>query len=211
MNAPRIPTEDGRVDRGDLVGVARLADDGTIHAALARLAGRPVEGVALEDLVAEAQRPLVRSLLSSAAEQWTQVYLGFVRNDVEVPVDQVAHIGRLGGETVVVVERATVAALSVEAGLLTLVDDLVDVQRRLAQRSRELEAALEEVRSARLMLRKLEGIVPVCVECGRVRSDDDRAWVEPGTYLEQSGVIAISHSYCPECERRAMDGAGPPR
>ena len=74
MSMPRTPTEDGGVDRGDVVGVARLADDGTIlaaNASLTRLAGRPVEGVPLEDLVARAQRPLVRSVLSSATEQWT--------------------------------------------------------------------------------------------------------------------------------------------
>jgi hypothetical protein len=201
-----------REERRDVVGVARLADDGTIvsaNTALTRLAGRPVDGVDFGALVAAAQRPLVRSLIAEATDPWAHAFLGFVRDDVEVPVDRLAHVGRLGGETIVVVEPATAAAAVAEAGLLALVDDLVDVQRRLAVRTRELEAALDEVRSARLLLRKTEGIVPMCVVCGRLRSDDDAEWMEPGTWLARSGVIAISHSYCPDCERRATEGPGP--
>jgi methanogenic corrinoid protein MtbC1 len=190
------------------VGVARLDAHGRIvsaNDAFEDLAGRAVAGLPLEALVAAAQRDLVRSLIAGAGATWVEVFLGFVRDEAAVPVDRVARVGRVGTEVVIVVEETTAAVGRVNEGLLALVHDLVEAQRLLETKTGELQTALEDVRSARLMLRKVQGILPICMGCGRVRTDDDRHWVEIGEYIARSGSIALSHGYCPRCADAELD------
>jgi hypothetical protein len=146
-------------------------------------------------------------MVQTAGESWAEVFLGFAPDEVSVPVDRIARVGRVGGEVVLFVEVTATEAGRVNESLLALVRDLAQMQRTLESRTRELEAALEEVRSAHLLLRKVEGILPICVGCGRVRSDDDEEWLEMSDYLARSGSIALSHGYCPRCEARALEQA----
>jgi methanogenic corrinoid protein MtbC1 len=184
------------------VGVARLDADGRIVSAngpFEHLAGQAAAGQPLATLVAQAQRDLVRSIIADASANWVEVFLGFVRDESTIPIDRVARVGRVGDDVVIVVEETSADVGRVNEGLLALVYDLVETQRRLEAKTRELEAALEDVRSAQLMLRKVQGILPICMGCGRVRTDDDRHWVEIGAYIAQSESIALSHGYCPNC------------
>ncbi len=184
------------------VGVARLDMQGRIlaaNAAFERLAGGAVVGLPLESLVADAQRALVRKLVTGARPSWSDTFLGFAQDEEMVPVDRAARVGRVGGEVVVVIEPTTAEADRVNEGLLALVRDLVETQRSLETKTTELKAALDEVRSARLLLRKVQGILPICMACGRVRDDDDRHWVTMREYIAHTDAIALSHTYCPTC------------
>lgn len=64
-----------------------------------------------------------------------------------------------------------------------------------------LAVTLEEVRHSQLYIRKLEGILPTCMYCKRVRSDDDSRWVELSEYLRDKDVKE-SHGLCPSCEHK---------
>ena len=186
----------------DAVGVARLDDAGrilTANDAFARLAGRPVVGTRLDHLVAATQGDLVRTMVETAGESWAEVFLGFASDEVSVPVDRIARVGRVGGEVVLVLEATPAEAGRVNESLLALVRELAAIQRILESKTHELQVALDEVQSARLLLRKVEGILPICMGCGRVRSDDDKEWLDMSEYLARSGSIALSHGYCPRC------------
>jgi methanogenic corrinoid protein MtbC1 len=188
------------------VGVARLDVHGRIvsaNAAFEHLAGQAVTGQPFGALIAAAQQDLVRSVIADAGATWVEVFLGFTRDEAALPVDRVARVGRVGDDVVIVVQETAAEVGRVNEGLLALVHDLVETQRRLEAKTRELETALEDVRSARLMLRKVQGILPICMGCGRVRSDDDREWLEIGEYIARTSAIALSHGYCPRCEANA--------
>ena len=94
--------------------------------------------------------------------------------------------------------------ITIATGLMVaaLVSDLTDrreIERALGAQNAELSAALEELGRSRLQIRKLEGILPICMTCKAVRSDDDRAWVPLDRYLTSSKAVSLSHTYCPNC------------
>lgn len=94
--------------------------------------------------------------------------------------------------------------VSIATGLMVaaLVSDLTDrreIERALSVHNAELRTALEELGRTQLHIRKLEGILPICLSCKSVRSDDDREWVALDRYLSRSKAISLSHTYCPDC------------
>jgi CheY-like chemotaxis protein len=70
--------------------------------------------------------------------------------------------------------------------------DLVREQRdALAARTAELEAALERIR-------RLEGILTICMHCKQVRNDD-AMWQQLDQYLSDHTDVRFSHGICPDC------------
>jgi len=55
----------------------------------------------------------------------------------------------------------------------------------------DLRKALEEVNT-------LEGIIPICSNCKKIR-DDDGYWDQVDSYLSAHTHVHFSHSICPEC------------
>ena len=73
---------------------------------------------------------------------------------------------------------------------------IVGLQRRLADRVVELETALANVR-------QLQGLLPICAYCKRIR-DDKNYWNKVETYLEEHADVQFSHGICPTCLDRVM-------
>lgn len=63
--------------------------------------------------------------------------------------------------------------------------DLLEVQKT------ELEAALARVK-------RLEGIIPICMYCKSIRTDQD-SWQQLETYLCEHTDALLSHGMCPTC------------
>lgn len=68
--------------------------------------------------------------------------------------------------------------------------------RRVTEREREklidqLQIALHEIKA-------LNGIVPICSNCKKIR-DDKGYWNLLETYIEEHSEASFSHSMCPEC------------
>lgn len=94
--------------------------------------------------------------------------------------------------------------ITIATGLMVaaLVNDLRsgrETEKALATHNDELNSALEELGRSQLKIRKLEGILPICMSCKAVRSDDDRNWVPLDRYLAGAKAVSLSHTYCPEC------------
>ena len=68
---------------------------------------------------------------------------------------------------------------------------MLNLQNRLAQKIRELEEALDQVRT-------LEGILPICSFCKKIR-DDRNYWRQVEDYVGSHSEVKFSHSICPEC------------
>ena len=73
----------------------------------------------------------------------------------------------------------------------------VALQEELAAKVRELETALAEVKS-------LEGLLPICGYCKRVR-DDRNYWEQVEVYVEQRSAARFSHSICPDCYTQVVE------
>jgi len=75
--------------------------------------------------------------------------------------------------------------------------DLVKEQRDLLARQKEdLEAALARVK-------QLEGVIPICMYCKKIK-DDKQSWQQLERYISEHSEAMFSHSACPECFEKEM-------
>jgi len=65
------------------------------------------------------------------------------------------------------------------------------LQKSLADRISELEVALANVK-------QLQGILPICAYCKKIR-DDQNYWQRVENYITEHSDAHFSHSVCPEC------------
>ncbi len=68
---------------------------------------------------------------------------------------------------------------------------VLNLEQALAERLGELSDALLEVK-------RLQGLLPICMYCKRIRDEAD-VWHRLETYLEQHSEVMFSHSLCREC------------
>jgi len=68
---------------------------------------------------------------------------------------------------------------------------VVELQQSLAARVRELEEALAQVKT-------LQGLLPICAYCKKVR-DDENYWHQVETYVARRTDARFSHGICPTC------------
>ncbi len=72
----------------------------------------------------------------------------------------------------------------------------LELQRTLADRVRELEEALAQIKV-------LRGILPICAWCKKVRNDEN-FWERLEGYLGQHTDLRFTHGICPECSEREI-------
>lgn len=65
------------------------------------------------------------------------------------------------------------------------------LERAVAERTAELEAALDEVKN-------LSGLLPICSHCKKIR-DDKGYWNSLEKYLYEHTDAVLSHGICPDC------------
>jgi len=79
------------------------------------------------------------------------------------------------------------------------------------QRIRQLLVSEQErtelLRRSLAELKVLEGIMPVCAVCKRIR-DDEGQWIQMERYITMHSGAAFSHGYCPACARAVLVEAG---
>ncbi len=68
---------------------------------------------------------------------------------------------------------------------------IVELQTALANRVRDLETALAEIKT-------LQGLLPICAYCKKIRDDKDY-WNEIETYIGRRAGVRFSHGVCPKC------------
>lgn len=71
---------------------------------------------------------------------------------------------------------------------------VTELQRSLADRIVQLEAALARVK-------QLQGLLPICSYCKNVRDEQDY-WQQVESYISKHTDVAFSHSICPTCYDR---------
>ena len=68
---------------------------------------------------------------------------------------------------------------------------MAELQRSVAERVLELERALSRVK-------QLQGLLPICSYCKKVR-DDQNYWQQVDSYISKHSEVEFSHSICPGC------------
>jgi PAS domain S-box-containing protein len=84
---------------------------------------------------------------------------------------------------------------------LEIATDITDLKNSAAEKEKligELEAALQEVKT-------LQGIIPICSYCKKIR-DDSGYWSQVESYLQKQTAAEFSHGICPDCVEKHFPG-----
>lgn len=81
-------------------------------------------------------------------------------------------------------------------------------RKRLAEANARLEKTLEELDQSHWHLRKIQEVLPICMECGRVKSAE-AGWDTVVEYFRKNSLL-VSHGYCPDCAVKARAAFGLP-
>ncbi|MBN1341663.1 MAG: hypothetical protein JXQ73_03235 [Phycisphaerae bacterium] len=81
------------------------------------------------------------------------------------------------------------------------------VVARIRQALREAHAASEELRRALAEVKLLQGILPICASCKKIR-DEQGSWQQMESYIHNHSEAQFSHGLCPECAEKLLKDAG---
>jgi PAS domain S-box-containing protein len=76
----------------------------------------------------------------------------------------------------------------------------LDITER-KQAEAERERLIAELQGALTKVKQLEGILPICSFCKRIR-DEDGTWQPMETYIGNRSRVEFSHGFCPDCGRK---------
>ncbi len=88
--------------------------------------------------------------------------------------------------------------LCLSLGILTVVTKEMKAEEEREQLLAGLQEALAKVKT-------LQGLLPICASCKKIR-DDKGYWNQIESYLETHSELSFSHSVCPECFRKLYPG-----
>jgi len=73
---------------------------------------------------------------------------------------------------------------------------ILELQRKLADRVKELEEAASHIKT-------LQGFLPICCYCKKIRTDQNY-WQQFEGYISQHYELRFSHGICPECYKKIV-------
>ena len=78
-----------------------------------------------------------------------------------------------------------------------------DLEQAVSDRTSELSNKVEELQGAMVEIKALQGILPMCMYCNKIR-DDENYWQRVDHYIQGHTIANISHSVCPQCYDSVM-------
>lgn len=90
----------------------------------------------------------------------------------------------------------TLEKLLKENEKLTKLGDIMD--RKLFAYKEEIEEKKNKLEEAIGKIKQLEGILPICASCKKIRNEDNN-WQQMETYISAHSEADFSHGICPEC------------
>jgi heme-degrading monooxygenase HmoA len=122
----------------------------------------------------------------------TPLLLNFIRPN-GMPVTMRCHLDVHGGQIVIIGEPVHDADAAMQQLLVDLNNQLSVAARENARQKRELE-------QSHWHLKKIGELLPICMECGRVKSGTAK-WEDLKTFFQSHGEF-LTHGYCPDCVAR---------
>jgi two-component system cell cycle response regulator len=109
------------------------------------------------------------------------------------PIGNIAEIIYRGQHFRVTTEHQRILDLLFSTYEATIIrnQELQETQKALSEKVVELETALEKVK-------QLEGIVPICSFCKKIRNDEDY-WQQIDQFIADHSDVQFSHGLCPDC------------
>ncbi|MDM8525356.1 response regulator [Desulfococcaceae bacterium HSG8] len=74
----------------------------------------------------------------------------------------------------------------------------VQIARKMIELQSALKDRVKELEKAMVHIRTLQGILPICSYCKKIRTDKNY-WQQLESYLAACSEVRFSHGICPEC------------
>ena len=71
---------------------------------------------------------------------------------------------------------------------------------QLKEREQEKNKLIDELQQALTTIKKLQGILPICSSCKKIRSDEGQ-WTRLEFYISRHSDAEFSHGLCPDCAK----------
>lgn len=82
------------------------------------------------------------------------------------------------------------------------IETLEETQSTVQSENQTLKAAYEQLDKSFWHLKKIQEVLPICMECGKVKTADS-SWEDVVGFLKKHSLF-LSHGYCPECADKVM-------
>ncbi len=100
----------------------------------------------------------------------------------------------------VIEDRPVLAILKEVAEIkkeLTIAQEEIEFRKRAEEEKRAL---IEELQKALSEVKTLQGFLPICANCKKIR-DDDGYWQQMERYIQERSDAKFTHAICPECTK----------
>jgi len=99
------------------------------------------------------------------------------------------------------------------ARLQAFTEEMIELNGELTALSREstkqkvrLARALAELETSYWHIRRIQEVLPICMNCNRVKTETSR-WEDVAEYLKRNSLF-LSHGYCPPCSAAVLASYG---
>lgn len=79
--------------------------------------------------------------------------------------------------------------------------DVVETHLRVIEINEDLKKKNEELEKSLKEIQKLQGLLPICMQCKKIRNDDGY-WEELEDYFKNHTDVLFTHGLCAECEKK---------
>jgi HAMP domain-containing protein len=76
-----------------------------------------------------------------------------------------------------------------------------EMAQRLKQVEEGRERLIQTLRDALAKIKRLQGMLPICTSCKKIR-DDKGYWNQLEAYIEEHSEAEFTHGFCPDCMKR---------
>jgi hypothetical protein len=87
-----------------------------------------------------------------------------------------------------------VAIASFPAASYLMLQELLLAKRQLGEQVEKLQEALKHVQ-------RLQGLLPICMFCHKIRTDQ-QSWQRIEFYISEHSDATFTHGLCPECAKK---------
>ena len=193
-----------------IVCLAFLDDDGVVDSAntafadCLQVADGDMAGRRFQEFLTEADRGMFARCLEGKESFPDGEFLLNVVDAGQVPHSLYCRLTPFENGLLLLAEPSTESDGALQGELLQINNRLTVLSRENSRKGRELEKALAELKrvhdeldSSHWHLRKIQEVLPICMECGKVNTSDS-SWEDVVTFLKNNSLF-LSHGYCPDC------------
>jgi phosphoserine phosphatase RsbU/P len=83
--------------------------------------------------------------------------------------------------------------------------EVLSLERTIRFKDSEQKRLIKELQAALQNIKTLQGLIPICASCKKIR-DDKGYWNQIEAYISEHSAVEFSHGICPECAKKIYPG-----